>query len=181
MKYILTVLFLILFCSLKGQNIIRSLHLIYENNLEKSEKIKLNYYTDSTFTMYMPAPYDFKVIGKKWFIQNAQNEYSIFYDENKLNEVLQCESKNGVKNDTFLLNYGDTIIRDNVKFHFLSINGINSPKHKLYFEFSPIIGFIRLGAFNSNSDLFLKKIETYNSDNQLIETEDLKSYLAKMK
>jgi hypothetical protein len=179
MKYLLIALILIFFNNLKGQNIIRSLHLIYENNLEKSETIKLNYYSDTTFTMYMPAQYYFKVIGKKWFIQNAQNGYSIFYDENKLNEVVQCESKNGAENVTFQLSYGDEIIRDSIKFHFLSIKEIKSPK--LYFEFSPIIGFIRLGAFNNNSDLFLKKIETYDSNNHLIETEDLQTYLAKMK
>jgi hypothetical protein len=183
MKHLLTVLFLILFSCLKGQNIIRSMQLNYSNDREQKFIAKYFYKTDSTFTLCFPDTMEMKVVDNQWFIQNTKKEYLPFFDKNRIFDTLTF-SMPSISNKkridlTFNAYYGEEIVRDGIKFHFISIYGLNSPK--LYYEFSPLVGITRIGAFSYATDMFLKTIDIFDSQNQLIESLDLKSYLAKMK
>jgi hypothetical protein len=137
MKHLITVLFLILFSSLKGQNIIRSMQLNYSNDNEQRFIAKYFYKTDSTFTMCFPDTIEMKVVDNQWFIQNTKKEYLPFFDKNRIFDTLTFSYPVLIQNkrvDTnFNAYYGEEIIRDGIKFYFISLYGFNSPK--LYYEF----------------------------------------------
>jgi hypothetical protein len=185
MKHLLTVIFLILFSTLRGQNIIRSMQLNYSNNRAQIFVAKYFYKTDSTFTMCFPDTMEMKVVNNQWFIQNTKKEYLPFFDKNRLFDTLTFSypilfQKKRVDTN-FNSYFGEEIVRDGIKFHFISMYSTDSSKHKLYYEFTPLVGFIRIGAFDYSNDMFLKTVDIFDNQNHLIETLDLKTYLAKMK
>lgn len=185
MKLLLTFTFLILFKSLNGQNIIRTVTLNYINEYEQTFVAKYFYKTDSTFTMCFPDTMEMKVIDNQWFIQNTKKEYLPFFDKKRIFDTLAfsypiLNQKKRIDTN-FNSFFGEEIVRDGIKFHFISMYSTDSPKLKLYYEFNPLVGFIRIGAFNYKTDMFLKTIDIFDSQNNLIETLDLKTYLSKMK
>jgi hypothetical protein len=181
MKNILIIILSIICLSVNGQNLFHT-KLIYTNEVKQSVTIIKQYDTDSTFTMYfLSDSFQFKVVKNLWFYKRIDDNYYLFFDKNQIDSSITYYEPKLTANNKLLeveleVKFSKKLFRDNMEYYLLYFYQQYSQKLLSAYEFSPIIGFLRLGLYNKDFDFFLSAIEVYENG-YLVKIYDLQSYL----